>query len=258
MASLARTVLFNADDLGLSAGVDAGILEALTRGHVHTTSAMVCDPGSRSRVSAAAPPIRGRVGLHLQLTDGRPISDPASVPSLVDADGRFQRRPSVDVRWRTDEVLLEWRRQLEALRALGVEPSHLDSHHNAHFVPHALKAYVALARETGVRARSGAPWVLAALRRAGVSCPDRCETPWSEGGTDVGWTSLIEALRRAAAQSPPAALIEIACHPAHVDAALEARSAYAARRTQELAVLCDPDLPARLADEGYVLAPRPG
>lgn len=217
---------------------------------------MVCASDCRSLVAIDAPRIPGRVGLHLQLTDGRPLTESDLVPSLVDRDGLFPRRPSTLMRLRADEVLLEWRNQLASLRALGIEPSHIDSHHHVHVLPGAREAYVQLARETVPRARGGHPWVIQRLREAGVSCADRCETPWS--GEAGRWEDLIETLRQAAARSAPDAVIEISCHPARLDAELEARSSYAAQREQELAWLCDPALPARLAEAHFTLAPRFG
>jgi predicted glycoside hydrolase/deacetylase ChbG (UPF0249 family) len=250
-----RIVWFNADDLGLSHGTDAGIMQAMTKGVVHTTSAMVCDAECRLRVATSAPRLRERVGLHLQLTDGRPLSEPAAIPSLVDGGGRFLRRPSLSARWKTDEVLTEWRAQLAALRELGIEPSHLDSHHHAHIVPGAREAYVEIARELKCRARSGHPWLVQHLRAAGVPCADRCETPWS--GDDVSAQDLLDILRAAAEQTPPGALIEISCHPAVLDAELESRSSYSRQRERELGWLCDPALEERLAEIGYRLAVVP-
>jgi predicted glycoside hydrolase/deacetylase ChbG (UPF0249 family) len=248
-----RWVLISADDFGLSDGVDEGILEAVTRGHVHTTSAMVCDAASRRRIARHGRRIHGRIGLHLQLTDACPITDPSRLRSLVGLDGRFPRHATELGRLDPDEVLREWRAQLATLRGLGIEPSHLDSHHHVHCLPGACEAYVQLARETGLRARGLSAWVMLKLRAAGVPCLDRCETPWSSG--DPTWEGLTETLRRAATRLRLGALVEIACHPARVDGELARRSAYVRQRAEELTLLCDRLLPERLADVGFALAP---
>ena len=128
-------LLINADDFGMSDGVVTGILECMQRGTLHTTSAMVCDPDDQRRVRASAGQAPGRIGLHLQLTDGSPLSPPNRIPSLVNENGTFPNR-SRDMRTlNPSEVLVEWRAQLNCLRDLGVEPSHLDSHHDVHALP---------------------------------------------------------------------------------------------------------------------------
>jgi predicted glycoside hydrolase/deacetylase ChbG (UPF0249 family) len=242
----------NADDFGLSDGVVAGILESMERGPVHSTSAMVCNPDDRRRVSAAAGFAPGRVGMHLQLTEGRPVSPLARVPSLVDARGRFPDDPNSTGRLDSADVLVEWRAQLNCLRDLGVEPSHLDSHHHVHTLPGALEAYLELAGETGLPARGCRPLIVRRLQRVGRCRAELCETQWSGGKCTL--ESLIEALERLLSRTSGSTNIELVCHPAHLDDGLRARSKYVESRRRELVTLCDPDLGRRLRAIGVRLA----
>src|SRR5438445_11537440 len=83
----ARRLIVNADDFGLSAGVNRGVLEADETGGVSSVSALVNAPGwtdaaQRLRdLSSPSFPALG-VGLHVNLTTGRP---PSCGGSLCDA-----------------------------------------------------------------------------------------------------------------------------------------------------------------------------
>ena len=84
-----RLLVVNADDFGATAGVSRGILEAHRRGIVSSTTAMV-NLAPRSDLEAEALGLPGLgVGLHLNLTWGRPVSPSDLVPSLVDGEGRI-------------------------------------------------------------------------------------------------------------------------------------------------------------------------
>src|SRR5262245_24357839 len=84
-----RYLIVNADDYGLSPGLNAGVLAAHREGLVTSTSLMANQPWAAEAV-AAAPDTLG-LGLHLNLTAGEPCARAAQVPSLVGADGRFLR-----------------------------------------------------------------------------------------------------------------------------------------------------------------------
>src|SRR5690606_7724277 len=79
-----RVLIVNADDFGLSDGVTAGIVRAWREGVVTSTSAMINMDGAPERVAAArrsCPELP--IGLHLNITAGRPVLPPEKVPTLV-------------------------------------------------------------------------------------------------------------------------------------------------------------------------------
>ncbi len=128
-----KRLIVNADDLGLSPGVNRGILEAHKRGVVTSTTAMVNTPSAAAGIGLvqAEAPTMG-LGLHLNLSFGKPLLSPAEVPSLVRADGRFVSvsRGLASARcWRPHEVRAELEAQLERfIKLAGALPDHLDSH----------------------------------------------------------------------------------------------------------------------------------
>lgn len=245
----------NADDFGLTPAVTRGICDAMVDGVVATSTAMVCRSDAAASVREYAPRVPGRIGLHLQLTDGTPRSDPARVPSLLGRGGRFPRKRRLMQAVDAAEVRLEWDAQLAALRSMGVEPSHVDSHHHVHGVPGVFEVYVAFARDHGLPARGGSPRHLRLLREAGVATTDAF-TPgfWKD---TVGVQGLIDVAVDAARHVPEDGCIEMMSHPGRIDDALRERSHYVEDRERELAVLCSGELHERLLALGILLSRRP-
>jgi predicted glycoside hydrolase/deacetylase ChbG (UPF0249 family) len=127
-----RLLIVNADDFGLSAGVNAGIVEAHRRGLVTSASLLANAPRFPEAAAAAADNPRLGVGAHLNLVRGKPLSPAGEIPELVDAAGLLRpfrlRRPS---RPFLAQAEAEYRRQLEAILAAGLRPTHIDfeKHH---------------------------------------------------------------------------------------------------------------------------------
>jgi len=178
-------VVINADDFGLTEGVCAGIVKAIHAGGVTATTAMACVPGAADRLKRWAPRIPGRIGAHLQLTSGTPILSPENVPSLVGNHGRFPVTRKQVRNPRTEEIFAEWSAQIEFLLRIGIEPTHLDSHHHIHRLPAAFPAFCELAKRYGVPARAIDPEMTVTLRASGVPCVDRTLTGWYGGELSV-------------------------------------------------------------------------
>ena len=246
-----RRVFVNADDCGLTDGVTEGIAAALDVGLVGGTTAMVCAAGARERLERLAQPFAGRIGLHLQLTGGRPCLPPQDVPSLVDADGAFPRKKIAVVNVDPDEVRCEWRAQLARLRSWGIEPSHLDAHHHIHKRLEVFPVFLELARELGVPARAVSEDMRRAFRAAGVPHADACVTTWFAG--DLSRERFLAAVEDACAGLGADATVEVMTHPGYADAALAAISSYAADRAMELRVLTDPIFLEELVARGFAV-----
>jgi predicted glycoside hydrolase/deacetylase ChbG (UPF0249 family) len=246
-----KRLWLNADDLGLSPGVSRGICEALERGAVTTTTAMVSADDALSTLARYAPRLPGRIGLHLQLTDGTPRRPLAEVRSLVGDDGRFPRNRPLRERIDPGEVESEWEAQLETLHALGIAPTHLDSHHHVHQLPGVFEVYAALARRHGLPARGGTPEHAAALRRHGVPTADLFTTGFYRDPLTVA--HLLDLVAKVAELCPEGGTLEVMTHPGRVDDALRQRSSYVEERERELRTLCSPELPLRLRERGIAL-----
>lgn len=249
-----KRLIINADDFGMTGGVTAGIVEAMLRGVVSSTTAMVCLPEAEEHLRRWSHAVEGRVGLHLQLTDGAPCAGPGAVPSLVGGGGRFPRSWRDVGRPDPEEIRLEWHAQVRRLLGFGIRPAHLDTHHHVQRLPGVFDAYADIAASYGLPARALTPRMAAALRSRGVACPDYCETRWPSGGYGPGeFCALVEGAFRIAGGC---GTVELMCHPGHSDEELAAKSTYAAEREEELRALCDPRLRDALAEAGVeVVAP---
>lgn len=127
-----RYLIVNADDFGLSDGVTEGIIRAWRDGLVTSTSAMINIEGAPERVAAAHVAFPDLpIGLHLNITTGRPVLPPEKLPTLVDENGQFYTDESIiehlaDIS--ADELRAELHAQAELLVASGVQFDHIDYH----------------------------------------------------------------------------------------------------------------------------------
>jgi len=241
VSAAARSLIVNADDFGLTAGVSGGILEAHRRGIVASVTVLASLP-AQPELDAEAAGLPGLgLGLHLNLTWGPPASSPDTVPSLVDGEGRFPRDLAlVDARACADDVQREADAQLEAFaRRFRRAPTHLDSHHDVHRLPRVMEAVKTVALAAGLPLRSQDPAFRDGLRRHGVRTSDHFR---GDAGVDPYWT--VERLLDALA-TLPVGVTELMCHPGRYDDAL-AYSRYGRQREVELLSLCDPEVRATL------------
>jgi predicted glycoside hydrolase/deacetylase ChbG (UPF0249 family) len=255
----ARRLIINADDLGFTEGVTRGILEAHAAGAVTSASMMVNTPGFDDAVRRVAGYPALSVGLHLNLTAGRPVSDPATVPSLVDpTDGRFLTLArlagrALSGRIRQGEVFRECAAQIGRLREAGIRISHLDSHRHVHALPGILQPVVAVARQEGITALRRpieplgknlsrlATWTKRVALRAAWRTgdfPDALAGADHFRGLSCRTDEHFQADLLDAISDLPPGTTELMVHPGHADALLRQWDGYAEGRESELVALC--------------------
>lgn len=156
-----RYLIVNADDFGLTRGVNRAICEAHNAGVVRSTTLMA-NGGSFSDAVEAAKQISGRrlsVGCHVVLLDGMPVLPSSHVISLL-AEGRDcfrQGWPGFAIaalcgRIKEDEIEIEARAQIERIQSVGFIVSHVDTHKHAHWFPSVFRPLMRAAKACGVRA----------------------------------------------------------------------------------------------------------
>jgi chitin disaccharide deacetylase len=257
-----RAVILNADDLGLSAEVNAAIEHAYRAGSLTAASLMVGEPAAAEGIDVAHRNPGLAIGLHLTLTDGTPTLPPDRLPHLVQPNGRFRDdmaglgftlAASADAR---GQLRAEIAAQFAAFRATGLACDHLNAH--KHFHLHPVIAGIAFreAARHGIRAvripweppalvpgagRALLPMTLLLRRLAawhGLRAPDRVVgLRWSGAFTA---DRLAEVLPRL-----PPGVTEIYLHPATEGGFPGAAPGY--RYAEELAALLDPRVRAAAA-----------
>ncbi|MGH9379546.1 MAG: carbohydrate deacetylase [Thermoanaerobaculia bacterium] len=243
-----RILIVNADDLGRTEGINEGIFASHERGLVTSATLMVACPAAEAGVARLARFPRLGVGLHVQLTGGRPLAPPDRIPSLVDSDGRLPRWPEGLRDARGEEILAELHLQLARFRALtGRDPTHLDSHHHSHRLPQVLAEVMEIARREGLPVRNAGPEVAESLRRAGLRTPDVFVERFF--GDEVRPEVLREVL-----EGLEPGVTELMCHPGLADEGLRAESSYAEARERELALLTRADMLRMVEERGIRMA----
>lgn len=120
-------IILNADDFGLCEGVNYGIMESHLNGLLTSTTMMVTMPGTNHAVEMMKNLPKLGVGLHLNISLGKPLTNGKS---LVDENGNFTKpQQLVSDKYLLEELLAEFRAQYEKfVKLTGVKPTHLDSH----------------------------------------------------------------------------------------------------------------------------------
>lgn len=153
------TVVINADDLGYSNETNRGIMSALSSGAATSASLMVNAPASSAaaRTWRTAPARGAGLGIHLNLTEGKPITVPDKVPSLVVSGGQLRGKHGLSAAVRAGDldmqhVEVEARAQIEwFIRNIGRAPGHLDGHNHAHVIPGIARIVANLCKEYGIQ-----------------------------------------------------------------------------------------------------------
>lgn len=133
-----KRLIVNADDFGLTNGINQAVLKGFKEGILTSATLMVNTPAFHEAVSIARDNPGLGVGIHLNILRGKPILPSERVPTLVDRNGFFLKNVSlIGSKWilgRTNpqEVKEEFSAQIERALEAGVEVSHLDSERHLH------------------------------------------------------------------------------------------------------------------------------
>ena len=153
-----KLLILHADDLGVAHSVDAASLDALDSGAISSASIMIPTPWVGEVAAYARAHPNADLGLHLTLTAEwatyrwGSVASADLVSSLLDSSGTFPRDVEpVAMKAKLAEVERELHAQVKRAVALGIRPTHLDSHMGALFAtPGLIATYVKVAREWGL------------------------------------------------------------------------------------------------------------
>jgi hopanoid biosynthesis associated protein HpnK len=153
-----RRLILNADDFGLTSGVNRAILELHRAGVLTSATLMARASATVEAIEIArATPSLG-VGCHIVFVDGAPVLPPHNVPSLIESPtGRFPPKLTTFLKrlfsgWmRSEEIETEARAQIHFLQSRGVNLTHIDTHKHTHMFPRVLRPILRAARSCGIQ-----------------------------------------------------------------------------------------------------------
>lgn len=152
-----KQLIVNADDFGLTSGVSKGIVDAYREGIVSSTTLMANGAAFGTAVSINRRTPGLGIGVHLNLTTGKPVSPARTIPSLVDQDGCLHLSPGRLLRALAArqvnlvEVEIELRAQVTKVLRAGIRPTHFDGHKHVHVMPGLSEVVIRLAQEFSIR-----------------------------------------------------------------------------------------------------------
>jgi len=223
------------------------------------------------------------VGVHLNPVVGRPLANPAVVPTLVDGADNFHYRDFsrrlLSGRIDTGELAYELTLQIERVRQMGIQLSHLDSHQNQHLFPAYFPVFMDLLNRHNIPcmrthdhfAPADSPrlrldrWLfylrqparlpvhlftrvmMWRARRGGAIMADRLLTT-ARSGYKADLRRWLQLLRNV-----PAGWSEVYCHPAYPDGELRRWATYVEERRREIEVLTSSETREEIARSGIEL-----
>jgi hopanoid biosynthesis associated protein HpnK len=260
---LVRRLIVNADDFGLTRGVNRAIVE-LNRQQVLTSATLMARAAATSdAISLARKTPSLGVGCHVVLVDGEPTLRPPQIPSLIETKtGRFHPKLGSFVRRlltgqiEQAQVQAEASAQMAVLIEAGIVLTHIDTHKHAHMLPAVLRPVLRAARSAGIiavrnpfepawsrEATAAAP----RLRRFEVALLHRLEPAFRRIVAEEGFTTtdgavgvlatgtLDQAAVSSLLRAMPPGTWELVTHPGHNDADLkQANTRLLASRETEL------------------------
>jgi hopanoid biosynthesis associated protein HpnK len=244
-------LIINADDFGLTRGVNRAVVElhragSLTSATLMATGAAFDDAVALARVN----PTLG-VGCHVTLTDGSPVSPPQSIPTLLGPDGKTFRPSLVDfvralLRGKIceEEIEREALAQVEKLHAAGIKVTHLDTHKHTHLFPAVTRPLLRVAERCSIGAIRNPfeqTWSLALghgnrLRRLQVKLLGKLQSRFegqlqirnarvltTDGTIGISATGHLDAptMRELLIALPAEGTFELCCHPGYNDEDLD-------------------------------------
>ena len=265
-----RRLIVNADDFGLTSGVNRGIIEAHTHGIVTSTTLMACGAKFQEAVDLASRSLRLSVGCHVLLVDASPVLEASKISTLATTNSgppKFRSNLAmfaalaIAARLDEDEIEAEITAQIRKLQAAGLRVSHLDSHKHTHMFPVVFRPSLRAAKKCGIRAvrnpfeplffagirnlkrrfqlgilRSFRSAFRRALNEAGMMTPNGCVGILATGGL------TLEAFRRLI-ENLPEGTWEFVTHPGYNDVELDGvRTRLRNSREKELALLTSPEV----------------
>ena len=244
-----RRLIVNADDFGLTRGINRAVVDLHQSGALGSATLMVASPRFDEAVDLANQHPTLGVGCHVVLVDGSPVADPASIPTLIEAatsDRPARFRPALATfvrdlslgRIQREHIEREAAAQILRLQQAGIHVTHVDTHKHTHMFPAVLDALLRAAETCGVRAVRNPfepAWSLTATPKSGfvrklqVRCLNSFRRNFRRQVRERGFSTtdgcvgvlatgtLNEEALGSILRAMPEGTWELVCHPGYMD-----------------------------------------
>lgn len=241
-------LIINADDFGLTPGVNRSILELHRAGALSSATLMTSVEHTASAIKGAAELPDLGVGCHVVLVDGKPVLPSGQIPALA---ASVEFRPTLGgfvrdlILGKIPEAQIEMEAvaQIRRLQEMGVRITHVDTHKHAHMFPRVLRPLIRAAVRCGIGAirnpfepdwalkvTRGAPpmrrlqvRLLRTKRREFLKLVEQAGLATTDGAIGVLATGTLNASEiEPLLDAMHAGTWELICHPGHLDDDLRA------------------------------------
>ncbi|HTV07301.1 MAG TPA: ChbG/HpnK family deacetylase [Acidobacteriaceae bacterium] len=258
-------LIINADDFGLTSGVNQSILDLYNAGALSSATLMTAADHTSAAAAGTTRHLDLSVGCHVVLVDGKPVLPSRDLSELTLPSGIFRPTLGAFVVDLTRggipelEIEIEAIAQIRRLQALGIRVTHLDTHKHTHIYPGVLRPLIRAALARGVRAIRNPfepDWALKAthqapmlrrvqvrllrtLRRTFLRLVEQAGLTTTDGSIGLLATGTLDTSTiRSLLSAMPAGTWELICHPGYFDTELgRVRTRLKASRMVEHAAL---------------------
>jgi chitin disaccharide deacetylase len=248
---MAPRLIINADDFGLTSGVNRAISELHQSGALTSATLMATGFAFADAVAIARSHPTLGIGCHIVLTDGAPVSPPDTIPTLIGNDGKNFRPSLLDFVQallrgviRPEDIEREALAQIQKLQRADIQVTHIDTHKHTHIFPAVSRPLLNVLERTGISAIRNPfePAFAQDLAHAGIkrrlqlTLLDRLRPAFvqlsqlqaaniqtTDGTVGVSATGNLTSrtLSQILSELPPSGTFELVCHPGYNDAELD-------------------------------------
>ncbi|MEL0702682.1 chitin disaccharide deacetylase [Clostridioides difficile] len=235
-------IIINADDFGYCEAVNYGIISAHNNGIVRSTSMMANMPGVEHGVGLLKENKTLNCGVHMTLSCGRPLL--SNLKTIVDKDGFFIRRITEEIieKMDCDEIYRELCAQIDRVKGLGIDISHLDSHHHIHTLVSLKSVIEKIVTKYNLPIRGGFEYNLEYSKVVPL-----IDSFYKENVSEEYFIKNIDEIMKYD-------VVDIMSHPAFLDDYILNSTSYAIDRTKEHKILTSKKVKEFLEKNGLVIS----
>lgn len=235
-------IIINADDFGYCEAVNYGIISAHNNGIVRSTSMMANMPGVEHGVGLLKENKTLNCGVHMTLSCGRPLL--SNLKTIVDKDGFFIRTITDEIieKMDCDEIYRELCAQIDRVKGLGIDISHLDSHHHIHTLVSLKPVIEKIVTKYNLPIRGGFEYNLEYSKVVPL-----IDSFYKENVSEEYFIKNIDEIMKYD-------VVDIMSHPAFLDDYILNSTSYAIDRTKEHKILTSKKVKEFLEKNGLVIS----